>query len=214
LDLIRSHYLPVEIFCVPELAGEIGALAPDLISVTPKKELERISSLKSTPDIIALFNIPIAALDWEEIQSAQASLPKELAAHYHAMPYLHEMGAALAAADLVIARAGASTLGEFPLFQLPAVLVPYPYAWRYQKVNADYLVQRGAAIMVKDERLSNELIPTVQRLSRDPQGLQRMREAMRALARPQAAQHLANLVLELAAPRAQSRAETAGNREK
>jgi TrmH family RNA methyltransferase len=69
LDLIRSHYLPVEIFCIPELAGEIGNLVPDLISVTPKKELERISSLKSTPDIIALFAIPVAALDWEEIQN-------------------------------------------------------------------------------------------------------------------------------------------------
>ena len=77
---------------------------------------------------------------------------------YHAFPYLHdEMGAALAAADLVISRAGASTLGEYPLFGLPAVLVPYPYAWRYQKVNADTLVQKGAAIMLEDDKLSDQI---------------------------------------------------------
>ncbi len=39
------------------------------------------------------------------------------------------------------------------LFGLPAVLVPYPHAWRYQKVNADYLARRGAAIVLTNERL-------------------------------------------------------------
>ena len=75
-------------------------------------------------------------LDWDEVQGARAALPADVAARYHPLPYLHDMGAALAAADLAVSRAGASTLGEFPLFGLPAILVPYPYAWRYQKVNA------------------------------------------------------------------------------
>src|SRR5512138_3348800 len=99
--------------------------------------------------------------DWPAVKSAEEQSPAELAARYHAMPYLHEMGAALASADLALSRAGASSLGEYPLFGLPAILVPYPHAWRYQKVNADYLTRRGAAIILPDPRLNDELLPTL-----------------------------------------------------
>lgn len=136
--------------------------------------------------------------DWPSAQAAQAGLPAELAARYHPMPYLHEMGAALAAADLAVSRAGASTLGEYPLFGLPAILVPYPFAWRYQKVNANYLVEHNAGMLLETDQLAQQLVPTVQSLSRNPQRLHEMRQAMRGLARPQAAEHLADLVRELA----------------
>jgi UDP-N-acetylglucosamine--N-acetylmuramyl-(pentapeptide) pyrophosphoryl-undecaprenol N-acetylglucosamine transferase len=111
------------------------------------------------------------------------------------------MGAALAAADLVVSRAGASSLGEYPLFGLPAVLVPYPYAWRYQKVNAAYLVDQGAACLIEDEMLAEKLLPTLRKLL-GPDGAEiraPMQTAMRALARPAAAGHLASLVRSLAA---------------
>jgi len=138
-------------------------------------------------------------LDWPEVQAQQQSLPADLTARYHAFPYLHEqMGAALAAADLAVCRAGASTLGELPLFGLPAILVPYPYAWRYQSVNAAYLVEQGAARLVRDEALNTELLPGLQTLLQDAAQRQRMSKAMQALAHPQAAQTLADLLLQLA----------------
>lgn len=137
-------------------------------------------------------------LDWPEIQAFQANLTPELAERYHAYPYLHEMGAALASADIVVSRAGASTLGEYPLFGLPAVLVPYPYAWRYQKVNAAYLVDKGAARMVQDADLATQLVPVLSELLADTETLNAMRAAMKSLARPQASQRLAALVRELA----------------
>ena len=156
--------------------------------------------------------------DWPEVEAAQGQLPAGLAENYHPYAYLHEMGAALAAADLVVSRAGASVLGEYPLFGLPAILVPYPHAWRYQKVNAGHLVQREAALMIEDARLSEELLPAVLRLSRDQQQLQHMRQAMRAEARPQAAQQLAALAEELAqeptGKRGSARLEHSGNRER
>ena len=97
------------------------------------------------------------------------------------------MGAALVSADLVISPAGVSTLGEFPCFGLPAILIPYPYAWRYQKVNADYLAERGAAVIVKDEVLKNELLPVVKALLANPSKLEAMSKAMKSLSHPQAA---------------------------
>jgi UDP-N-acetylglucosamine--N-acetylmuramyl-(pentapeptide) pyrophosphoryl-undecaprenol N-acetylglucosamine transferase len=111
------------------------------------------------------------------------------------------MGAALTAADLVISRAGASTLGEYPLFGLPAILVPYPHAWRYQKVNADYLVQRGAAVMLEDGRLRDQLLPTVNDLLSDPQKLTTMRDAMQRLSHPQAAAEIGRQLLALSRER-------------
>ena len=108
------------------------------------------------------------------------------------------MGAALAAADLVVSRAGASALGEYPLLGLPAVLVPYPHAWRYQKVNADYLASRGAAVILADSLLKEELLAVVQTLLKEPAKREAMRAAMRALARPQAARQIAQQIFELA----------------
>jgi UDP-N-acetylglucosamine--N-acetylmuramyl-(pentapeptide) pyrophosphoryl-undecaprenol N-acetylglucosamine transferase len=132
-------------------------------------------------------------------EKARRRLPAAARAHYHVFPYLHEeMGLALASADLAVSRAGASTLGEFPVFGLPAVLVPYPHAWRYQRVNANWLVERGAAVLLDDERLSSDLAPTIVRLLRDRPVLARMSERMAALARPDAAAELAETVCALA----------------
>ncbi len=138
-------------------------------------------------------------LDWPEVEAASRALPENLATRYHAFPYLHErMGAALAAADLVLSRAGASTLGEFPVFGLPAILVPYPYAWRYQKVNAEYLARHGAAIFLEDASLQDALLPTLRSLLEEPHKLEAMRKAMRALATPNAAETIAEQILDLA----------------
>ena len=137
-------------------------------------------------------------LDWPDIEAKMKVLSKAQLARYHAFPYLHEeMGAALAAADLALSRAGASTLGEYPLFGLPAILVPYPYAWRYQKVNANYLVQHGAAVMLEDATLTDQILPVVNALLGEPQKLASMRLAMKSLSHPQAAAEISRQLLAL-----------------
>ncbi|MBI3363013.1 MAG: undecaprenyldiphospho-muramoylpentapeptide beta-N-acetylglucosaminyltransferase [Chloroflexi bacterium] len=152
-------------------------------------------------DLLAHFQIIHVAgqLDWPGVSAARETLPESLKPRYHAFAYLHdEMAPALAAADLAVARAGASTLGELPLFGLPAILVPYPHAWRYQKVNADYLAARGAAVRLNDEDLAAKLVPTILGLMADRTRLAEMRARMRALARPDAAGAIANELRALA----------------
>jgi UDP-N-acetylglucosamine--N-acetylmuramyl-(pentapeptide) pyrophosphoryl-undecaprenol N-acetylglucosamine transferase len=129
-------------------------------------------------------------LDWPQIETRQKALADS--SHYHAFPYLHdEMGLALAAADVVVSRAGASVLGEFPLLGLASILVPYPHAWRYQKVNADYLADRGAAIHMDDVRMAQDLLPAIRSLLDDTERLSQMRAKAAALAQPDAAERLA-----------------------
>lgn len=146
-------------------------------------------------------------LTWPEVEANAATLPAEQRAFYRPCPYLHEeMGAAFRAADLVVARAGASMLGECPAFSLPAVLVPLTFAWRYQKVNADYLTERGAAVQLTDETLAATLLPTVRGLLFDSERRSRMAAAAAVLDRPDAATDLARLILAQGMPVAQEEA--------
>ena len=153
--------------------------------------------LKELLDIAQVIHIT-GSLDWGVVEKATQELPSELKSRYHAMPYLHEMGAALAAADLVLSRAGASTLGEYPFFGLPAVLVPYPYAWRYQKVNADFLVDHHAAVVLQDEMLADKLLTMIKGLLLDKNKLDSMRAAMKKLSLPNAANMIASQLVQLA----------------
>jgi UDP-N-acetylglucosamine--N-acetylmuramyl-(pentapeptide) pyrophosphoryl-undecaprenol N-acetylglucosamine transferase len=137
-------------------------------------------------------------IDWPWVQAQREALPEPLKARYHIYDYVHAMEKTFAVADLAICRAGASILGELPFFGLPAVLVPYPHAWRYQRVNADWLAERGAAIRLDEERLEEELLPTLRRLLDEPEARAAMAQRMRALARPDAAARLADELLALA----------------
>lgn len=152
-----------------------------------------IANLKTLLSEMEIVHIS-GQLDWPEVQDAQSSLPSDLKRHYHPFPYLHEMGAAFSVADLVVSRAGASCLGEYPQFGLAAVLVPYPYAWRYQKVNADYLAQRGAAIVIENDDLHTQLLPLVRGLMSNPERRERMCRAMRCLRHANAAQTIASIL--------------------
>lgn len=137
-------------------------------------------------------------LDWEEVKAARDGLSIDEQSRYHAFDYLHDdMGLALAVADIAVSRSGASALGELTQFGLPAILVPYPYAWRYQKVNADFLTNRGAALSVDDFSLGEDLLPAIRRLLDEPSFLRQMAERARILAQPDGASNIARLLITL-----------------
>jgi UDP-N-acetylglucosamine--N-acetylmuramyl-(pentapeptide) pyrophosphoryl-undecaprenol N-acetylglucosamine transferase len=150
------------------------------------------------PELLAEMQVVhlTGQLDWPEVepvrQRLEAAIPRELYTRYHPYPFLHqEMGAAFTVADLALCRAGASTLGELPHFALPAVLVPYPYAWRYQQVNAHYMAERGAAIILQDAELPARTLALIRELMDDGHKRAQMRQAMASLAQPAAAEKIA-----------------------
>jgi UDP-N-acetylglucosamine--N-acetylmuramyl-(pentapeptide) pyrophosphoryl-undecaprenol N-acetylglucosamine transferase len=130
-------------------------------------------------------------LDTDWVAGAAKSLPQDLAARYHHHTYLHDMPRALVAADLAVARAGASTMGEFPAAGLPAVLVPYPHSGQHQLPNAEYMARNGAAQVLLDGELEKEMVPAILALLADEQTLDSMAEATRAMARRDAAEAIA-----------------------
>lgn len=121
--------------------------------------------------------------------------------HWHIVPYIHDMPAAYAAADLVMSRAGAITLAELTAKGLPAILVPYPFSSEgHQDANAQVLVEAGAAISFADDALDADVLSVaVIDLLADETRLERMSAAGRALGRPEAANDIVNLIREVAA---------------
>jgi UDP-N-acetylglucosamine--N-acetylmuramyl-(pentapeptide) pyrophosphoryl-undecaprenol N-acetylglucosamine transferase len=120
-----------------------------------------------------------------------------------ATPYgfIDRIDTAYAAADLALVRAGAGTVAEIPVVGLPAFLIPYPHApGDHQTLNAQPIMKAGAGIIVADHEADAERVgPVIEDLLADPTRLKSMAEAASTLARPHAADELAEWVLELAA---------------
>jgi UDP-N-acetylglucosamine--N-acetylmuramyl-(pentapeptide) pyrophosphoryl-undecaprenol N-acetylglucosamine transferase len=118
-------------------------------------------------------------------------------------PFLFDMDREVTQADLVVCRAGATTIAELTAAGRPAVFVPLPTAADdHQRRNAEVLVEAGAAAMIAQKDLTGDrLADEVTGLLADPARLGAMGEAARRLARPDAARRIAELVLELAVRR-------------
>ncbi|MBM4409329.1 MAG: UDP-N-acetylglucosamine--N-acetylmuramyl-(pentapeptide) pyrophosphoryl-undecaprenol N-acetylglucosamine transferase, partial [Chloroflexi bacterium] len=123
-------------------------------------------------------------------------LPEELRARYRPHPFLREdMLTALAAADLVVGRAGSSTLAEVTALGLPMVVVPYPHAAGHQRANARVLVEAGGARFVEDEDFDAAALLDAAGILEDPALHARMSAASRSLGRPGAADAVAELII-------------------
>jgi len=116
------------------------------------------------------------------------------------VPFMEDMAAAYAWADLVICRAGALTVSELAAAGVGAILVPFPAAVDdHQSANAAYLVREGAAVLIADRELSVErLAAELERLCAGRVRLLAMAERARLLARPRAAEELAQACLKFA----------------
>ena len=115
------------------------------------------------------------------------------------VPFIDNMAARYAAADLVVCRAGATTIAELAAAGLASVLVPYPHAVDdHQTVNARYLVQRGAAVLIPQREFTPEKLAALL-CGFDRERIVGMAIAARAAAKPQAPRAVAEACMEFAA---------------
>ncbi len=112
-------------------------------------------------------------------------------------PYMYNIEEALAAADLAVCRAGASTLAELSILGLPAILVPYPYAAEgHQEKNARALMDKNAARMVIDEFLDGDtLFRKVEELRYNEIELRNMKNNLLKEAKPNALQDIVSIIV-------------------
>lgn len=132
----------------------------------------------------------------DAVRSAAASLlPEGSALDYRSFGYMGDMHLALAAADLVVSRAGATTLAELTARGLPSILVPYPFAAeKHQDHNADTLVSRGAAVKLDDSGVEQGLADVAAGLMEDSQQRGIMARASSASGLPHALESIVALI--------------------
>lgn len=131
----------------------------------------------------------------EEATAALALTPEEQL-RWQVLPYISNMGDLLAAADLVVSRAGASSIAEIAASETPSLLVPYPHATAdHQTTNAHYLVDAGAAELVADSALDTpEFSDKLMALLGSEDRRTHMQQALAGLGSAGAAQALASQV--------------------
>lgn len=166
-----------------KVAEAMEELAPAL---GPRLALLHQTGVKDQPEIAARY--------------------QKLAAHgliAEAVAFIDDMPRAYAGADLLVCRAGATTIAELTVCKKPAILVPFPFAADdHQTVNARSMVQAGAALLVPESELSGEKLASELRgLEADRPRLLRMSRASGVLGRPEAAREIADVCVSLCSRR-------------
>ncbi len=191
---VRPHLLKGDRVAARRRLG-VEASEPMLLVLGGSSGARNINDavLASLPDLLSqarVFHLT-GTRDFERVQAAAKDLGTCVRGKYSIYSYVEEeMADLLWAADLVVARAGAATLGEFPAVGVPSILVPGSFAGGHQSQNATYLKDRGAALVINDSDLREQLLPAVRGLLQDPAQLAAMAVAAKGLARPKACREI------------------------
>jgi UDP-N-acetylglucosamine--N-acetylmuramyl-(pentapeptide) pyrophosphoryl-undecaprenol N-acetylglucosamine transferase len=197
-------------------ARVVGRPIPAASQAKPRAEARAALGLPEEGPVLVVFGGSIGALTLNELAFAAWGAAGPAVLHvsgerdyerlrsrvsrpdYLLVPYLDDFGAALGAADLIVARAGGS-VWEIAAAGKPAVLVPYPEATGdHQRANALYFERAGGAVVVLDRDARANVPPLVEHLLTAPTRLEKMGEAMRAAAKPDAAERIADELIALA----------------
>jgi undecaprenyldiphospho-muramoylpentapeptide beta-N-acetylglucosaminyltransferase len=179
--------LPEDRTVLAVFAGSLGARRLNQVTVDAVRAW-------ADRDDLAVHHV-VGARDWED-RPEDLPAPGDGGVWYRAVRYEDRMATLLAAADLVLCRAGGTTVAELAVIGVPSVLVPLPIATRdHQTANAGPLVAAGAAVLVPYPELTvDRLRREVEPLLADPDRLRAMAGAAAGLGRGDAAEAVADLV--------------------
>lgn len=154
---------------------------------------------QSIAESIDLLRKSDVQLIWQTGKSYDEEAQKLSALHTCAnikqMPFINRMDMAYKAADLVISRAGASSISELCLLEKPVILIPSPnVAEDHQTKNAEALSSKGAAILIKDVDARQQLIPTALEVVNDTKRLESMSQAIAKMAQPNSAARIVEIL--------------------
>lgn len=132
-------------------------------------------------------------------ERARDRLPEAIRGRYRPVAFMTDgMAEALLSADLVLGRAGSSTCAEVTALGIASILVPYPFAGAHQRENAAWLADQGAAVLVPDVELDAARLQAEVARLRDDATRAEMADRARRLGRPDAAERIAAVLLEMA----------------
>ena len=185
-------------------ALDLRADLPTLLVLGGSGGARRINEtvVAALPELIAL-GVQVVHQSGAALHAETRAAVGEAPAGYRLVPFIEQMADALAAADLVLCRGGASTIAEVTAAGKPAIVVPYPYAVTDEQTkNAERLARHGAGELLREAELTPARLAQVLRVwLADADRLTRAAAASRALGRPDAAAEVADLVRRIAASR-------------
>jgi UDP-N-acetylglucosamine--N-acetylmuramyl-(pentapeptide) pyrophosphoryl-undecaprenol N-acetylglucosamine transferase len=208
-------HFPARLHARAEIAG--NPIRANFSAMPSQAEARRLFGLDATKPTILCFGGSLGARSintavehhrerfaqsgvqviWQTGNHFQPALPSD--AMTKVMPFIDDMAAAYAAADVVVCRAGATTIAELACIQKLSILVPFPHAANdHQTANARALAEQGAALVLLDNEVQERLFETVMPLLHHPTQAIAMAARMARLAKPDAARRIASSLLAMA----------------
>jgi len=183
---------------------KISGEKPVLLILGGSQGAQRINEkiLEVLNQLLEIFEIihQVGFANFEKIKTVTRFLIKEeFKKYYHLFPFLKEkeLKMAYCLADLVVARAGAGTIFEIAALGKPSILIPLPEAAQnHQLKNAYYYAQKGAAIIIEEVNLTpGFFVGTLKNLILDKKRMEKMKEAAKSFAKPEAATKIAKEII-------------------
>ncbi|MHB1455415.1 MAG: undecaprenyldiphospho-muramoylpentapeptide beta-N-acetylglucosaminyltransferase [Armatimonadota bacterium] len=186
-------------------AREILGLAPDMFTLFvyggSQGAMKFNQTIKDSLPVLREMPLQIIHQTGEQnFKDADDACKSAGWANYHVFSYLNDVRNAFASTDLMLSRCGASTIAEITALGIPAILVPYPYAYaNHQFFNGEFVSKNGGGILIEESSFTSELfIKTLENAISNPSYIEDMGKASKSLGKPHAAKQIAAIAADIA----------------